>query len=69
MGIIGDLNKNGDYVSKHMDKEDLVTALFHVGDPSNGGETKYYTGLTSIIIWTSSKRNIMSAWTIKYRTL
>ena len=47
MGIIGNLKENGDYVSKHMDKEDLVTALFHVGHPSNGGETKYYTGLTS----------------------
>ena len=21
--------------------------LFHIGDPSNGGEAKYYTGLTS----------------------
>ena len=30
-----------------MDEEDLVTSLFHVVDPSNGGETKYYTGLTS----------------------
>ena len=30
-----------------MNKEDVVTALFHVGDPSNGGETKYYTGLTT----------------------
>ena len=47
MSIIDNLNKNGDYVSKHMDKEDLVTALFHVGDPSNGGETKYYNGLTA----------------------
>ena len=46
MGIIGNLNENGDHVSEHMDKEDLVTALFHVGDPSNGGETKYYTGST-----------------------
>ena len=33
MGIIGNFNKNGKYVSKHMDKEDLVIALFHVGDP------------------------------------
>ena len=47
MGIIGNLNGNCDYVSKHMDKEDLVTALFNVGFPSNGGETKYYNGLTS----------------------
>ena len=47
MSIIGNLNKNGDYVSKHVDKEDVVTTLFHVGDPSNGDETKYYTGLTS----------------------
>ena len=30
-----------------MDKEGFVTALVHVGDPSNGGETKYNTGLTS----------------------
>ena len=48
MSIIGNLNENGDYVSKHMDKEYFVTALFHVGDPSNGGETKYFTGLISI---------------------
>ena len=27
--------------------EDLVTALFYIGNPSNGGETKYYVGLTS----------------------
>ena len=30
-----------------MNKEDVVTALFHVGDPSNGGETKYNTGSTT----------------------
>ena len=47
MGVIGNLNENGDYVSKHMDKEDLITALFHVGNPTKGGGTKYYTGLTS----------------------
>ena len=47
MNLIGNLNENGDYASKHTDKEDFVTALFHIGDPSNGGETKYYTGLTS----------------------
>ena len=47
ISIIGNLNKNGDYVSKHMDKDNFVTTLFHVGDPSNGGETKYFTGLTS----------------------
>ena len=44
MVIIGNLNENGHFVSKYMDKEDLITALFHVGDPSNGGETKSYTG-------------------------
>ena len=43
IGIIRNLNEDGDDVSKHIDKEDLVTALFHVGDPSNSGETKYYT--------------------------
>ena len=47
MSIIGNLNEKGDYVSKYMDKEDFVTALFHVGDPLNGGEAKYYTRLTS----------------------
>ena len=26
MGTIGNLNKNGDYISKYVDKEDLVTA-------------------------------------------
>ena len=46
MSIIGNLNENGDYISKHMDKEGFVTALVHVGDPSNGGETKFYTGLS-----------------------
>ena len=45
MSIIGNFNENGDYESKHMDKEAFVTALFHVGDPSNGGKIKYYTGL------------------------
>ena len=47
MDIIGNWNKNSDHISKHMDKEDFVTTLFHVGDPSNGGGTKYYAGLTS----------------------
>ena len=45
--MIGNLIENGDYVFEHMDKEDYVTSLYHVSDPSNGGETKYYTGLTS----------------------
>ena len=35
MSIIGNLNENGDYVSNHTDKEDFVTVLFHIGDPSN----------------------------------
>ena len=47
MGIISNLNENVDHVSKHMDKEDFVTTLFHVGDSSNGSDTKYYTGLIS----------------------
>ena len=44
MSIIGNLDENRDDVSKHMDKEDFVIALFHGGDPSNGTETKYYIG-------------------------
>ena len=47
MGIIGNLNENGDYVSKHINEGNIVIALFHVGDPSNGSETEYYPGLTN----------------------
>ena len=39
MSIIGNLSEIEDYVYKHMDN--FVTALFHVDDPSNGGENKY----------------------------
>ena len=47
MNIIGDLKENEAYLSKHMDKENFETALFYVGDLSNGGDSKYYTGLTN----------------------
>ena len=47
MSIIGNLKENGDYVSMHKDEDDFVTALFHVGDPLNGGKAKYFTGLSS----------------------
>ena len=46
MGIIGNLNENSDYVSKHVDKGNLVTALLHVGNSFKGSGIKYYTGVT-----------------------
>lgn len=47
MAVIGNLSTNGDLVSKHIDKDDFITVLFHVGQPLYGGGTSYYTGLTS----------------------
>ena len=47
MGIIGNLNSENNEVSKHVDKEDYITVLFHIGFPTKGGETNYYSGLTS----------------------
>ena len=34
-------------VSKNIDKEDYITVLFHLGFPTKGGETNYYSGLSS----------------------
>ena len=49
MGIIGNLNKNGDYVSKHMDKRDLIPALFHVTGSTSKSfgyrERKYHVSM------------------------
>ena len=47
MAVIGDLSTNGDLVSKHIDRDDLITVLFHIGQPLYGGGTTFYTGLTS----------------------
>ena len=46
MPLIGNLSTNGDLVSKHVDKDDFITVLFHLGEPLHGGGTDYYTGLT-----------------------
>ena len=45
MGIIDNLSMNGDLVSKHIDKCDLITVLFHVGEMLHGGGTNDYPSL------------------------
>ena len=47
MAVIGNLSTNGNLVSKHMDKDDFITVLFHIGQPLYGGGTNYYAGLIS----------------------
>ena len=47
MSIIGNLSENGAFASKHVDKGNLVTVLFHLGNLFVGGETKYQHDLTS----------------------
>ena len=55
MTLIGNLSKNGDLVSKHIDKDDFITVLFDIGQPLYGGGANYYTGLTSDEYGTSTK--------------
>ena len=40
--VIRDLSTNGDLVSKHIDRDDIITVLFHIGQPLHGGRTNYY---------------------------
>ena len=47
MGIIGNMNNCNKEVSKHVDKEDYITVLFHLGFPTKVGETNDYSVLTS----------------------
>ena len=47
MGIIGNMNNLDKEVSKHLDKEDEITVLFHLGSPIKVEETNYCSGLTS----------------------
>ena len=44
MGIIANINNFNKEVSRHVDKEDYITVLFHLGFPTKGGETNYYSG-------------------------
>ena len=55
MGIIGNLSTNSDLVSKHIDRDDSITILFHTGQPMYGGRTDCYTGLTSEAYGTLAK--------------
>ena len=47
LGIFGNMNNLNKEVSKHVDKEDYRTVLFHLGFPTKGGEINYYSSLTS----------------------
>ena len=47
MAVIGNLSTNGDVVSKHFDRDDFITVLFHIGQPLYVGATNYYTYLAS----------------------
>ena len=47
MAVIGNLSTNGDLVSKHIDRDDFITVLVHIGQPLYGGGTDYYIALTS----------------------
>ena len=47
IGVIGNLSTDGDLVSKHIDRDDFIAMLFHIGQPMYGGRTNYYTGLKS----------------------
>lgn len=43
--VLGDL-KDGSGMLPHLDEKDIITAIFHVGFPSEGGSTNYYNGLS-----------------------
>ena len=47
VGIIVNLGTNGNLVSKHFDRDDFMTVLFHISQPLHGGRTDYYTVLTN----------------------
>ena len=47
MGIIENMNYVNKEESKHVDKEDYITLLFHIELREKGGETNCYSGITS----------------------
>ena len=46
MSLLGNLNDEVGDIEPHTDNDDIITALFHVGNPSSGGGTSYYSGLS-----------------------
>ena len=34
-------------IKAHIEEEDIVTALFHIGEPKSGGSTLYFNGASS----------------------
>ena len=46
MAVKGNLSTNDDLVSKHIDRDDFITILFHIVQPLHGDGTDDYTDLT-----------------------
>ena len=44
MIMIGELDTNGD-MNLHVDKEDAISCILHLGEVKKGGSTNYYSGL------------------------
>ena len=43
MILIGETNKRS-YMKCHVDKDDVISCILTLGNPVNGGATKYYDG-------------------------
>ena len=41
-------NSRGEAVKPHMDEDDIMTAVLHIGDVTKGGETEYYHGHSEV---------------------
>ena len=44
MTVLGNYADSGDGIPAHFDEKDIITALFHIGNVSEGGGTIYYDG-------------------------
>ena len=48
MSLLGNLTEEeSGVIEPHFDDDDIITALFHFGNPSSGGGTSYYSGLSA----------------------
>ena len=45
MTLLGNLKDQNDNRHIHTDDDDIITGLFHIGEPTDGGSTFYYSGL------------------------
>jgi len=46
MSLLGNLNDEVGNIEQHTNNDDIITALFHVGNPISRGGTSYYSGLS-----------------------